>query len=245
MDNNRSTGIYLVGIIIMFGILIVLGTQFMAQRNKPIDIPANLAKPALTISVDKSYIAKITTNQGDITIELCAKCAPENVNNFVYLSNKEYYKGTKFHRIVKDLLIQGGDRNTLTADTSSYGKGKTTYLTADEVNWDYLNLTEEKRAALVGQGYQSNTSVISKNLSKYSIAMANDGANTNSSQFFIVTGENTDSRLADLNGFYTVIGEVKSGFETLDRINNISVVDNSSYLPTVDIIIQSVEITEN
>ena len=227
----------------MFGILIVLGSQFLSFRNRPVDIPANLPKPSFTISLEKTYIAKIVTNQGDVTVELCTKCAPQNVNNFVYLSNKEYYKATKFHRIVKDLLIQGGDRNTLNADTTSYGKGKTNYLIEDEVNWDYLNFTEEKRTALTNQGYKSNTSVFSKNLGKYTLAMANDGPNTNSSQFFIVTGDNTDSRIADLNGFYTVIGEVKSGFETLEKTNNISVNDNT-YLPASDVIIQKIEITE-
>ncbi len=242
-SNSRSTGIYLVGIIIMFGILIVLGSQFLARRNDPVNIPLNLAKPTFTINVEKTYIAKIITNQGDITVELCSKCAPQNVNNFVYLSNKDYYKATKFHRIVKDLLIQGGDRNTLAADTSSYGKGKTTYLIDDEINWDYLNFPDEKRNALTSQGYKSNTSVISKNLQKYSLAMANDGPNTNSSQFFIVTGENIDSRISDLNGFYTVIGDVKSGFETLEKINAITTVENSN-LPTSDVVIQKIEITE-
>lgn len=241
---SRSTTIYLVGIIIMFGVLIVLGQQFLAKRNNPANIPLNLAKPALTINVEKTYVAKIATNLGEFTIELCAKCAPQNVNNFVYLSNKNYYNSTKFHRVVKDLLFQGGDRNTLSTDITSYGKGKAAYLISDEVNWDALNLTQEKRNSLSSQGYSSTIGLQSKSLTKYSLAMANDGPNTNSTQFFIVTAEITDSRIEDFNGRFTVIGEVKSGFETLEKINNTAVVDNVNYLPSSDITIQKIEITE-
>jgi len=241
---SRGTGIYLVGIIIMFGILIVVGNQFLTRRNNPAAIPLNLSKPTLTINVEKTYIAKIVTSVGELTIELCAKCAPQNVNNFVYLSNKEYYKGTKLHRIVNDLLFQGGDRNTLTSDITNYGKGKTTYLINDEINWDSLNLPQKQKEDLTKAGYTSTIGLNSKPLTKYSIAMSNDGPNTNSTQFFIITAENTDSRLEDFAGLFTVIGEVKSGFDTLEIINNTSIVDNTNYLPSSDIKIERIEITE-
>lgn len=239
---NKSTGIYLVGIIIMFGILIVVGTQLLNRQNNPATA-LNLSKPQLSINVEKTYIAKLATSAGEFTIELCAKCAPQNVNNFVYLSNKDYYAKTKFHRVVKDLLFQGGDRNTLGNDITSYGKGKTNYLINDEVNWDELNLPQEKRDYLSSNGYTSSAGLNSKPLAKYSIAMANDGPNTNSTQFFIVTADNSDSRLVDFAGMFTVIGEVKSGFDTLEKINNTNVTDNT-FLPSSDITIIDIEITE-
>lgn len=241
--DSKSTGIYLVGIIIMFGILVVLGTQFLSMRSSSV-IPLTLTKPEMNIDVEKSYIAKITTNLGELSVELCARCAPQNVNNFVYLSSKNYYKNTKFHRIVKDLLFQGGDRGTLGSDLTSYGKGKTNYLIDDEVNWDSLNLPQERRDDLSNNGYTSATGLNSKPLAKYSIAMANDGPNTNSSQFFIVTAENSDSRLEDFAGIFTVIGEVKSGFDTLEKINNTPVVDDKTFLPSSDVVILNIEITE-
>lgn len=49
------------------------------------------------------------TSFGDIDIELWPKEAPMAVRNFVQLGLEGYYDGTIFHRIVKDLLIQGGD----------------------------------------------------------------------------------------------------------------------------------------
>jgi cyclophilin family peptidyl-prolyl cis-trans isomerase len=234
---------YLVGIIIMFGILIVLGTQFLSKRNNPAAIPLNLTKPDITVNLEKTYLAKIDTNLGVFTIELCTKCAPQNVNNFIYLSNKKYYNSTKIHRIITDLLFQAGDRNTLGSDITNYGKGKTTYLINDEVNWDSLNLPQEKRELLTKKGYSPAIGLNSKTLSKYTVAMANDGPNTNSSQFFVVTGDNSDSRIQDLNGFFTVIGEVKSGFEVLEKINSVTVMQGSS-LPATEIIIQNIEISE-
>ena len=74
--------------------------------------------------------------------------------------------------------------------------------------------------------------------------MANAGPNTNGSQFFIVFADNSDSRLADLNGFYTVIGKVTDGFDVLNTISNIPV-DSSTVenpRPTQDVIVQSVDI---
>ena len=53
-----------------------------------------------------------------------------------------------------------------------------------------------------------------------SLAMANSGKNTNSSQFFIVLADD-DAVLAKLNGKYVAFGEVESGWEVLDRLNNV------------------------
>lgn len=244
---DKNTSLYLVGIIIMFGILIVVSGQFITplfQKNKPVNIALNLAKPSLIIDTNKNYTAKLATNLGEIDILLCAKCAPNNVNNFVYLSQKDYYKGTKFHRVVKDLLFQGGDRNTIGTDVTSYGKGKTTYLIEDEVNWDALSLSQEKRDYLASNGYKSAPNLPSKPIAKYVLVMANDGPNTNSSQFFIVTADNTDSRLNDFNGIFTVIGEVVSGFDTINKINSVTVTNADSYIPSSDITIEKVEIIQ-
>lgn len=244
---DRNTGIYLVGIIIMFGILVVIAGQFITplfQRNRESNISVSLAKPIITIDTSRTFLAKLTTNKGEVEILLCASCAPKNVNNFIYLSNNSYYNGTKFHRVVKDLLIQGGDRNTISTDITSYGKGKTSYLIEDEVNWDSLGLSEDKRNYLSNNGYKNTGDLNSKPIKKYSIAMANDGPNTNSSQFFIVTAENTDSRLEDFNGLFTVIGEVTSGFSTLDSINAAEVIDNNNFLPKNDIVIEKIEIIQ-
>ncbi len=52
--------------------------------------------------------ATISTNKGDINIALHADHAPMTVANFVNLSNRGYYNGLAFHRVIPDFMIQGG-----------------------------------------------------------------------------------------------------------------------------------------
>jgi cyclophilin family peptidyl-prolyl cis-trans isomerase len=68
-----------------------------------------LTPPEMTLDPKKTYIAKLSTSEGDITIELFANKTPKTVNNFVYLANRGFYDGTIFHRVMKDFMIQGGD----------------------------------------------------------------------------------------------------------------------------------------
>jgi peptidylprolyl isomerase len=65
--------------------------------------------PPMTIDKNKQYTATIKTNFGDIVIELLAKEAPATVNNFVSLARQGYFNGVKFHRVIKDFVIQSGD----------------------------------------------------------------------------------------------------------------------------------------
>lgn len=67
------------------------------------------APPERVIDPDKTYIATMKTDRGEIEIELAAKDAPNTVNNFVYLSAVGYYDGLTFHRVVANFVIQGGD----------------------------------------------------------------------------------------------------------------------------------------
>mgnify|MGYP002652007449 FL=1 len=63
----------------------------------------------MCIDEAKTYTATMTTDAGDVTIELDAKQAPETVNNFVVLARYKYYDGLTFHRVIQDFMAQGGD----------------------------------------------------------------------------------------------------------------------------------------
>jgi cyclophilin family peptidyl-prolyl cis-trans isomerase len=65
--------------------------------------------PAMTIDVNKTYIATIKTAKGNIVVELYPKDAPQHVNNFVFLARDGFYNGLKFHRVEPGFVIQGGD----------------------------------------------------------------------------------------------------------------------------------------
>jgi len=156
--------------------------------------------------------AIIRTNLGDITVKFYAQESPITVNNFLNLAKAEFYNGTKFHRVIKDFMIQGGDPNSKDDDWSNDGQG--------------------------GPGYQFQDEINDHKLVKGSLAMANSGPNTNGSQFFIVTAKATSW----LDGKHTNFGYVTSGLDVVEKIEKVSVNENSH--PTGDIIINSIELTQ-
>src|SRR3954462_7530494 len=72
-------------------------------------------------------VATMSTNLGDITIELFDEDAPKAVENFRKLASAGFYDGLKFHRIIKDFMIQGG----CPKGTGTGGPG---YTFEDEIN---------------------------------------------------------------------------------------------------------------
>ena len=65
--------------------------------------------PQMGIDPNKTYTATFDTSRGKIVCDLFAKEAPSTVNNFVFLARDGFYNGTKFHRVIPDFMIQGGD----------------------------------------------------------------------------------------------------------------------------------------
>lgn len=65
--------------------------------------------PAMSIDPKKSYRAEMQTNKGLIELALFPQHAPKTVNNFVFLARAGFYDGVKFHRVISDFVIQGGD----------------------------------------------------------------------------------------------------------------------------------------
>lgn len=129
------------------------------------------------------------TSEGPISIRLFHDQAPVGVSNFVALADRGFYDETIFHRVIPGVLIQGGDPLTKSADKrSSWGTGDPGYFFDDEIN-----------------DIQMVRGVV---------AYANKGANTNGSQFFIITAD----RLRDLQGKYTAFGVVVRGMDVVDTI---------------------------
>ena len=145
----------------------------------------------LLSNIDTMTKAILKTNQGDITIEFYDNDAPNTVANFVKLATDGFYDGVKFHRVIKDFMIQGGDP-----------------LTKDETQAPFWGTG--------GPGYQFEDEIhANNNNNKYTIAMANSGPNTNGSQFFINTANNDF-----LDTKHTVFGKVITGTDVVDAIEN-------------------------
>lgn len=146
----------------------------------------------ITNSDNKTYMQAILhTNQGDITIEFNQGTTPNTVANFEKLASTGFYDGTKFHRVIKGFMIQGGD--PLTKDDSMmarWGTGGPGYQFADELTADNHN-----------------------NIG--TIAMANSGPNTNGSQFFINVANNNF-----LDTKHVVFGHVVAGMDVVTKIEN-------------------------
>ncbi len=85
------------------------------------------APPPMTIDTNKTYVATIKTDKGDIMVELNAKAAPQTVNNFVFLAREHFYDGTTFHRVIPGFVAQGGD-------PTGTGTGGPGYTIPDEQN---------------------------------------------------------------------------------------------------------------
>ena len=84
------------------------------------------APPPMTIDTNRNYTATFDTSKGRIVCDLFAKDAPKTVNNFVFLAREGFYNGTKFHRVISDFMIQGGD-------PEGTGRGGPGYKFEDEV----------------------------------------------------------------------------------------------------------------
>jgi peptidyl-prolyl cis-trans isomerase B (cyclophilin B) len=67
------------------------------------------AAPAMSIDPNKKYTATFDTSRGAIVCDLFPKDAPKTVNNFVFLARDKFYDGTKFHRVIENFMVQGGD----------------------------------------------------------------------------------------------------------------------------------------
>jgi len=180
-----------------------------------------------TIGDDKILVV-METVRGNIELELYPKVAPETVLNFISLSQKGFYDGTKFHRVVPGFVIQGGDPLSWEWDqaegtegkakgnlgTGTVGTGGPGYAFEDEINPESLNVPDAVIKQLEAAGYKYDYTLKSLPNSVGAISMANAGPNTNGSQFFIITTEDQPS----LNGKHTVFGKVVKGMDVVRAI---------------------------
>ncbi len=160
---------------------------------QPLDQPASVhhyqRQPAFTIDTQRLYEATISGPRGDIVICLVPGWAPITVNSFVTLARNHFFDGLLWARDPSTApggpVIQGGSpNNDLTGGPGYYFK------------------SEKVVSPLYKNGsYQPGA-----------VAMANAGANTNGSQFFITLSSFT------LSPDYNLFGEVVSGLQVAAKV---------------------------
>jgi peptidyl-prolyl cis-trans isomerase B (cyclophilin B) len=145
--------------------------------------------------------ATFETNKGTIVAELYDKDAPKTVENFETLANKGFYDGVKFHRVIDDFVVQGGD--PLSRDLPS----------------------GDPRIGTGGPGYKIKCET-QGNPRKHevgSLSMAHAGKDTGGSQFFMVLSENSTRHL---NGVHTVFGKITKGIDVMKKIQKNDVMNS-------------------
>ena len=140
-----------------------------------------------------SKTATIETNRGTIVAELFNKEAPGTVANFEKLANSKFYDGVKFHRVVPDFVVQGGDplSRELPAGDRRIGTGGP--------GWKIKCETK-------GNPHKHQVGALS---------MAHAGKDTGGSQFFVVLSEQNTKHL---NGVHTVFGKITRGLDVMQKI---------------------------
>jgi peptidyl-prolyl cis-trans isomerase B (cyclophilin B) len=148
-----------------------------------------------------SKTATFDTNKGTIVAELYDKDAPLTVANFEKLANGKFYDGVKFHRVIPDFVVQGGD--PLSRDLPS----------------------GDPRIGTGGPGYKIKCETAG-NPRKHevgSLSMAHAGKDTGGSQFFMVLSE---SNTRHLNSVHTVFGKITSGIDVMKKIEKNDVMNS-------------------
>ena len=164
----------------------------------------------LTMEVKNPIATMEVENFGTIKIELYPELAPETVANFIILSNRGFYDGLTFHRVVKDFMIQGGDK-----EGTGQGSAKLSDLKDDGEDTEY-SIKGEFIANKVDNKLKFEEGVLGmarNDYTQYSSSLTEQSYNSGSSQFFITTKETSS-----LNGYYTSFGKVIEGMDVVHKI---------------------------
>lgn len=185
-------------------------TSIAPQTNNEVDV---IAEDIVRYErVKKKGYLRINTNFGPLNLELFCDQVTKTCENFMKHCINGYYTGTKFHRSIRNFMIQGGDPTSKSG--KSTGRGGTSIWGTKFEDEFKPNLTHSGRGIL---------------------SMANSGPNSNGSQFFI-----TFRSCKHLDGKHTIFGKLAGGFETLNEMEKIEV-DNKDE-PIEDIRILNIQI---
>ncbi|MBI3792287.1 MAG: peptidylprolyl isomerase [Gemmatimonadetes bacterium] len=145
--------------------------------------------------------ATFDTNKGTIVAELYDKEAPGTVANFEKLANDKFYDGVKFHRVIADFVVQGGDplSRDLPAGNPRIGTGGP--------GWKI-------KCETAGNPHTHKVGALS---------MAHAGKDTGGSQFFMVLSEDNTRHL---NGVHTVFGQITKGLDVMKQIKQNDVMNS-------------------
>jgi cyclophilin family peptidyl-prolyl cis-trans isomerase len=184
----------IVGIIALVAVILIVMMFNSSNYNNSIKEDNINVNTNINMLDTENKIVVLKTSAGDIKMELLTSEAPKTVENFIKLAGEGFYDQTRFHRVIKDFMIQGGDP-----------------LSKEDANRPFWGTG--------GPGYQFEDEENNVTLVQGVVAMANSGPDTNGSQFFIITAEATPW----LQGKHTGFGRVIEGMDIVMEIGNTEV----------------------
>ncbi|HET7181487.1 MAG TPA: peptidylprolyl isomerase [Candidatus Limnocylindrales bacterium] len=200
-SNANNTGLIVLAAIAVVGLaaLIIVANPFGSASASPGASDGAVATRLLTgcpteapagLAAGEKRTVTLATTKGDIVIEVSADLAPVAAANFVALAECGFYDGVIFHRVIPDFMIQGGDGQ-----------------------YAWTGGLDAARAGQGGPGYEFADEPVNGSYSRGTVAMANGGADTNGSQFFIMVKDSTT-----LPKDYVIFGQVTAGMDVADQI---------------------------
>ena len=193
----------IIWVIALILVIVLIGTLGYGYYKKA---TMEVKNPIVTMEVEKF---------GTIKIELYPELAPETVKNFITLANRGFYDGLTFHRVIKDFMIQGGDKegtgsgSATIADLKDGGEDSAYSIKGEFISNGVKN-TLKFEEGVIGMARNDYT--------QYSSSLKEESYNSGSSQFFIMTKSNTS-----LNGYYTAFGKVIEGMDVVHKIEEVEV----------------------
>src|SRR5579872_6627084 len=166
---------------------------FFASKgmSQPVNAPPYTGDALAKYCSNPQKLLVIETKQGVMKIQLFDKVAPNHVAQITKLAQSGQYDSTTFHRCIKGFMIQGGDPNSKDNDLSNDGTGGM----GDKLKAEFNDVPHVRGIC--------------------SMARTND-PNSATSQFFIC-----DGNASFLDHQYTVWGQLLSGYDVLDKIENL------------------------
>ena len=190
--NKTSKIFWIIALIVVIVLIGVVGFGYIQK------LTVKDQNPVATMEVE---------NFGTVKIELYPDIAKESVSNFIALANRGFYDGLTFHRVIKDFMIQGGDKAG-----NGTGSAKLSDLR------DLKENEEDSDYSIKGE-FMINGVTNKLKMKEGVLAMARSNSyDSASSQFFIVTKDT-----ASLDGSYAGFGKVIEGMDVVHKIEEVEV----------------------
>lgn len=173
--------------ILVVALVVVLEILMMGYYKKSVE---NFKNPIVTMEVE---------NYGTIKFELYPEIAPNTVSNFIKLVNEGYYNGLTYHRIIPNVLIQGGDKEE--SDNEDFA-----------INGEFAANGFEKNNLKHVEG---TVSMARADYSGLDASLTDEGYNSGGAQFFICLANSSG-----YDGLYAAFGKVIEGLDVVKNISN-------------------------